>query len=388
MIREAQRLRNLPAYVFAELDRLKDEARKKGVDLIDLGMGNPDLPVAPQILEAMVEALKHPPLHRYPGFDGLPEFRHAVSVWCKKQYNIDINDDEVVPLIGSKEGLIHLAFAFINPGDVSLVPSPCYPAHYNGTVLSDGVPYILPTRPPDFLPDFDAVDKDILRRTKILFLSYPTNPTAATAPKEFFEKAVNFARENRLLFVHDFAYSELYFNHFKPPSALSIPGAKDVCIEFHSFSKTFSMAGWRAGFAVGNKKAINSLRRIKTNLDYGLFLATQKAAVAALNLPEEYFLQMRQTYKQRRNIFIDGLRKLGWEVTVPEATMYLWVKIPKNYNSTSFALDVLEKTGVVIAPGNAFGHLGEGFVRIALVDSEQRLKDALLRLEEKGIRFE
>ncbi|MFC1766974.1 LL-diaminopimelate aminotransferase [Candidatus Margulisiibacteriota bacterium] len=385
---EAQRLLRLPTYVFARLDELKDEARKKGTDLIDLGMGNPNVPPPKEVFEAMAAALRNAENSRYPTFAGLPEFRKAVIDWCKRQYHIDIHDNEITPLIGSKEGLIHLAFAYINPGDTTLVPMPTYPAHFNGTILAGGTPHILPTtEKTGFLPDLKAIDNNVAKEAKMLFLSYPSNPTAACAPKEFYEEAVKFSKKHGLILIHDFAYAEVYFDGNKPISIFSIPGAKDVAVEFHTVSKTFGMAGWRCGFAVGNKKIIDSLKKIKTNLDYGLFAATQRAAIAAMGLKNDYLDKMRMTYQKRRDIFVDGLNKLGWDIEKPKATMYVWFPVPKGYNSTDWSLHVLEKTGVVMAPGTAFGELGEGYVRAALVETEERIKEALERMEKAGIRY-
>ena len=387
---EAQRLQRLPMYVFAQLDMLKAEERKKGMDLIDLGMGNPDLPPPSPIIDALTKALHEPSVHRYPGFEGLPEFREAVADWCQRQYGISINpENEVLPLIGSKEGLIHFAFAFVNPGDITLVPMPAYPAHFRGTLLAGGEPHVLATSERyGYIPDLDTVDESIARKARILFLSYPTNPTAATATREFFEEAVEFAKKYELILVHDFAYAELYFEKKdKPISMLSVDEAKDICIEFHTLSKTFSMPGWRIGFAVGNSALIASLHKIKTNLDYGLFTALQKAAIAALNINQEYIENMRATYKRRRDIFVEGLKDLGWPIEKPKATMYVWIPVPKGYTSTHFAVEVLKKTGVVIAPGVSFGDLGEGYVRIALVEKEERLKEALKRMKEAGIKY-
>ncbi|MCX5725813.1 MAG: aminotransferase class I/II-fold pyridoxal phosphate-dependent enzyme, partial [Candidatus Saganbacteria bacterium] len=279
MMEESQRLLKLPTYVFAQLDKLKAEHRAKGADLIDLSIGSPDLPPPKEVTQALVKALNDPQNHRYASFEGNPQFNEAVAKWCRRQYGFDVNpEDEVVALIGSKEGLVHLAFAYVNPGDTTLVPLPAYPAHFNGTILAGGNPYALPTTERNgYIPDLDAIDSSIAERAKMLFISYPTNPTAAVAPREFFEKAVKFAKQYNLILVHDFAYAELYFEGKKPVSCLSIPGAKDVCIEFHTLSKTFGMAGWRCGFAVGNKNFIESLKKIKTNLDYGMFSAIQKA---------------------------------------------------------------------------------------------------------------
>ncbi len=386
---EAQRLQKLPIYVFAQLDNLKAKERAKGADLIDLGMGNPDIPPPKEVTAALIEALGDPANHRYPSFEGAPEFKKAVSDWCKRQYGIDIEpENEVVTLIGSKEGVVHLAFAFINPGDTVLVPEPAYPAHFRGTILAGGTPIFLPTpEKNDDLPDLGAIDDSIARKAKMLILSYPTNPTAATAPRELFEEAVAFCKKYNLIFVHDFAYAEVYFDGHKPISALSVPGAKDVCIEFHTLSKTFGMPGWRAGFAVGNAKIIESLRKIKTNLDYGLFTAIQKAAITALNYKDGYIDKMRATYQSRRDLFVEGLNSLGWKLSRPKATMYLWIPIPKGFNSTSFALHLIEKTGIVVSPGTAFGELGEGYVRIALVEPEATLKEALSRMKKAGIRY-
>ncbi len=388
---ESQRLQNLPQYVFARLDALKAEQRKKGADLIDLGIGSPNVPPPKEIVETLKKELDNPQNHRYPSpFDGTFEFKEAAAKWCKRQYGINVDaENEVAILIGSKEGLIHLALAFVNPGDTTLVPLPAYPAHFNGTIIAGGIPHVLPTTErTGFIPDLKAVDESIAKHAKLLILSYPTNPTAACATKELFEEAVEFCKKYDLIFIHDFAYAELYFEGKKPPSALSIPGAKDVCIEFHTMSKTFGMAGWRIGFAVGNKNLIGSLKRIKTNLDYGLFTAMQKAAIVALNMKDGYFDNMRKTYEKRRDIFVEGLRKLGWHINKPMATFYLWVPVPKGYNSTDFSLHLLEKTGVVVAPGVSFGDLGEGYIRIALVESEERLKEALSRMEKAKIKYQ
>lgn len=385
---EAQRLLKLPTYVFALLDKLKAEERAKGKELIDLTIGSPNIPPPQEVIDALIEALKDSENHRYFSFEGDPEFRTAVAEWCKRQYQIDIKAHEVVELIGSKEGLVHLSFAFLNPGDRVLVPLPAYPAHFRGPILAGGEPYILPTVEKNgFIPDLDAVDENIARQVKMLILSYPTNPTAATAPKEFFEKAVTFAKKNNLILVHDFAYAELYFEDKKPISCLTIPGAKEVCIEFHTLSKTFGMAGWRVGFAVGNAKIIESLRKIKTNLDYGPFRAIVKASVKALHLQDGYMDKMRSTYQKRRDIMVQGLISLGWKIKKPMATFYLWIPVPSGFNSMSFTEHLLQKTGVVVSPGIGFGNLGEGYVRIALVDSDDRINEAVTRMTKAGIRY-
>jgi LL-diaminopimelate aminotransferase len=387
---EALRLTKLPTYVFSALDKLKAEERAKGQDLIDCSIGSPNVPPPQEVIDAMKKALDNPETHRYPTFDGLPEFNQAVANWCNKRYHNNIDPkNEVVPLIGSKEGIVHLAFAYLNPGDNVLVTEPAYPAHFRGPILAGANPVVLPTNHrTGFLPDLDNVDDHIAKQAKMLILSYPTNPTAATAPLSLLEKAVKFCKKYNLIFVHDFAYAELYFEGKKPPSALSIPGAKDVTIEFHSLSKTFGMAGWRCGFAVGNHKIIDGLKAMKTNLDYGLFLATQRAAVTALQIDEAYLDNMRAIYQNRRDFMVEGLNKLGWSIEKPMATMYLWFPVPKGYNSHTFVLDVIKKTGVVLSPGTAFGAMGEGYVRLSLVQSDERLREALARLEKANIRYQ
>lgn len=385
---EAQRLLKLPTYVFALLDKFKAEERAKGKDLIDLSIGSPNVPPPKEVIEAMIEALKDPSNHRYSSFEGHPEFKSAVIEWCKRQYNIEVKPNEVVELLGSKEGLVHLAFAFLNPGDTVLVPLPAYPAHFRGPILAGAEPFVLPTVERNgFIPDLEVIDETIAHQAKMFFISYPTNPTAACAPKEFFEKAVAFAKKYDLILVHDFAYAELYFEGKKPVSCLSIPGAKEVCIEFHTLSKTFGMAGWRIGFAVGNAAIIESLRKIKTNIDYGPFGAIVKASIAALSMKDDYMNKMRAIYQKRRDIMVEGLKEMGWKLKKPMATMYLWVPIPSGFNSTSFTHHLIQKTNVVVSPGVGFGDLGEGYVRISLVDTDERLKEAISRMKKAGIRY-
>ena len=390
MHQEADRLLKLPIYVFAQLDKLKAKEYAKGVDLIDLGMGNPDIPPPPQVIESLVESLKNPENHRYPSFEGAPEFKQAVSDWCKKQYNISIDPEhEVVTLIGSKEGVVHFAFAYINPGDITLVPMPAYPAHFRGTILAGGDPYILPTTSHrGFMPDLKIIDPAIAQKAKMMILSYPTNPTASFATKEFFKEAVEFCKKYDIILVHDFAYAEIYFGAEKPISMLSIPGAKDVCIEFHTTSKTFGMPGWRCGFAVGNAKLVESLRKIKTNLDYGLFTAVQKAAIVAFQHKNGYMESVRATYQKRRDVFVDGINSLGWKVKKPQASMYVWIPVPHGFDSTEFTMHLVEKTGVVVSPGVAFGDIGEGYVRAALVVPDSRIREALDRMRKANIKYE
>ncbi len=385
---EAQRLAKLPTYVFALLDKLKAEERVKGKELIDLTIGSPNIPPPKEVIETHIEALKDPANHRYSSFEGHPEFKSAVIEWCKRQYNVNIEKNEIVELLGSKEGLVHLAFAYLNPGDTILVPLPAYPAHFRGPILAGADPIVLPTVEKNgFIPDLDVIDKNIAQKSKMLIISYPTNPTAAVAPREFFEKAVTFAKKNDLILIHDFAYAELYFEGKKPISCLSIQGAKDVCIEFHTLSKTFGMAGWRMGFAVGNAQIIESLRKIKTNLDYGPFGAIVKASITALKMKDGYMDKMRTTYQKRRDLMVEGLNSLGWRLKKPMATFYVWAPVPSGFSSMSFVEHLIHKTGVVVSPGVGFGDLGEGYVRIALVDEDKRINEAILRMKKAGIKY-
>jgi LL-diaminopimelate aminotransferase len=386
---EAERLQKLPTYIFATQDKLKAEARKRGAELIDLGLGSPDHTPPQEVIEEMIKALRDPSNHRYPSFDGSEEFKQAAIHWVKKQYNVHIVDEEIVPLIGSKEGLVHLQLAYLNPGDTTLVPMPAYPAHFRGAILSGAEPIVLPTTErTGYLPNLKIIDESIAKKAKMLFLSYPTNPTGATVPKEFFEEAIAFSRKHDILLVHDFAYAELYFDGQKPISILSIPGAKEVAIEFHTMSKTFGMAGWRCGYAIGNKKYIESLRSIKTNLDYGLFTAIQKSAVKAFQTDPSYIDNVRARYQNRRDVVLEELSKLGCDnVLKPKGAMYVWFPIPKGFNSYDWMVFLMEKAHVVITPGIAFGELGEGYARISLIEPEDRLREAFARMRKAGVRY-
>lgn len=389
-ITPADRLSALPPYVFARLDELKARAREQGLDLIDLGMGNPDGATPQPIVEAAMEALQNPAYHGYPPFEGTASFRKAITAWYFRRYGVHLDPDgEALPLLGSKEGLAHLAIAYINPGDLVLVPSPAYPAHFRGPLIAGGEIYPLILKPEnDWLIDLSAIPEDVARRAKILYFNYPSNPTAATAPREFFEEIVAFARKYEILLVHDQAYAELAFDGYQPTSLLEIPGAKDISVEFHTLSKTYNMAGWRIGFVVGNRHIIQGLRTLKTNLDYGIFAALQTAAETALNLPDVYLHEVQARYRTRRDFLIQGLAELGWTVPKPKATMYLWVPCPPGVSSTDFALSVLQQTGVVVTPGNAFGSGGEGYVRISLIAECDRLQQALQRFHQANIRYQ
>jgi len=385
----ADRLGSLPPYVFARLDELKARAREQGLDLIDLGMGNPDGPTPPPVVEAAMTALQNPANHGYPPFEGTANFRRAITEWYHRRYSVQLDpDSEALPLLGSKEGLTHLALAYVNPGDLVMVPSPAYPAHFRGPLIAGAEIYSMILKPEnDWLIDLAAIPDAIAEKTKLLYFNYPSNPTAATAPREFFEEIVAFAKKYEILLVHDMAYAELAFDGYQPTSLLEIPGAKEIGVEFHTMSKTYNMAGWRVGFVVGNRHIIQGLRTLKTNLDYGIFAALQTAAETALCLPDVYLHEVQARYRTRRDFLISGLAELGWDVPKTKATMYLWVPCPIGINSTDFALSVLQQTGVVVTPGNAFGAGGEGFVRISLIADCDRLGEALRRFKQAGITY-
>ncbi|MBD0389951.1 MAG: aspartate aminotransferase, partial [Nostoc sp. C3-bin3] len=342
------------------------------------------------VVEAAIAALKDPANHGYPPFEGTASFRRAITNWYHRRYGVVLDpDSEALPLLGSKEGLTHLAIAYVNPGDLVLVPSPAYPAHFRGPAIAGGKIHSLILKPEnDWLIDLAAIPDEVARQAKILYFNYPSNPTAATAPREFFEEIVAFARKYEILLVHDLCYAELAFDGYQPTSLLEIPGAKEIGVEFHTLSKTYNMAGWRVGFVVGNRHVIQGLRTLKTNLDYGIFAALQTAAETALQLPDVYLHEVQQRYRTRRDFLIHGLGELGWDIPKTKATMYLWVKCPVGMGSTDFALNVLQQTGVVVTPGNAFGVAGEGYVRISLIADCDRLGEALHRFKQAGIRYQ
>jgi LL-diaminopimelate aminotransferase len=372
------------------LDELKARAREQGLDLIDLGMGNPDGPTPEPVVEAAVRALKDAANHGYPPFEGTATFRAAITNWYNRRYGVRLDpNSEALPLLGSKEGLTHLALAYVNPEDVVLTPDPAYPAHFRGPVISGGEIYRIRLRPEnDWIIDLADIPDRVAERAKMLYFNYPNNPTGATAPREFFEDLVAFAHKYQILLVHDLCYAELAFDGYQPTSLLEIPGGKEIGVEFHTMSKTYNMAGWRVGFVVGNAQIIQGLRTLKTNLDYGLFAALQCAAETALNLPDSYLHQVQERYRSRRDFLVGELAQLGWDIPKPKAAMYLWAPCPPGMDSTDFALSVLQQTGVVVTPGNAFGAGGEGYVRISLIADCDRLGEAVRRLKAANIRYQ
>lgn len=387
--RRAKRLSSLPTYVFARLDELKLKAKEQGLDLIDLGMGNPDGAAPQPVIDKAIASFANPQYHGYPPFEGTVNFRQAITDWYKRRYDVELNaDSEALPLLGSKEGLTHLALAYIDPGDVVIVPSPSYPAHFRGPAIAGADIYPLTLKAENnWLIDLKAIPEEVAQKAKIIYFNYPNNPTTATAPREFYEEIVSWATHYGIMLVHDLAYAEIAFEGYKPTSILEIKGAKEISVEFHTLSKTYNMAGWRVGFVVGNSDIIQGLRTLKTNLDYGIFSVIQSAAETALQLPDSYIIKVRNRYKERRDFLVNGFNKLGWNIQPSQATMYLWIPTSRGKNSTDFALDVLSQTGVVVTPGNAFGEGGEGYVRVSLIADCDRLGEALQRLKKAGIRY-
>ena len=381
--KKSDRLQQLPPYLFVDLDRKKTEVQAKGVDVIDLGIGDPDLPTPRFIVERMMAAVQEARYHRYPSSLGRASLRKAAANWCKKRFGLSFDpESEVIVLIGSKEGIAHFPLAFVNPGDVVLVPTPAYPVYHIGTLFSGGETYYLPlTAENDFLPDLDAIPGDVLKRARILWLNYPNNPTAATAPPEFFAKVVDFAERHGIIVCHDAAYSEMTYDGYRAPSFLETPGARDLGVEFYSLSKTYNMTGWRIGFAVGNPDMIAALKQVKSNIDSGQFGAIQEAAIAALESDQSCVREMQDIYTRRRNTLVTGLQALGFDAPLPKSTFYVWLRVPGGYTSQAFSALLLEQAGVLCTPGNGFGDAGEGYVRMALTVSRNQMREVIQRLE-------
>ncbi|MGH2682742.1 MAG: LL-diaminopimelate aminotransferase [Actinomycetota bacterium] len=382
MTEAARRIRSLPPYVFAELDRKIREKRAAGIDVISLGIGDPDHPTPRHVIEAVKEAVEDPSTHRYPSYTGMPEFRQAVAEWYLKRFGVEIDaDTEVLPLIGSKEGLAHLALAFVDPGDEALVPDPGYPIYGVGTLLAGGTPVSLPLDADrGWLPDLSRAP--VSDATKVLWLNYPSNPTAGVADLPFFEEAVAFARKHGLLLAHDAAYTELTYDGYVAPSALQAPGAKDVALEFGSVSKTHNMTGWRVGWVVGNASAIGALSALKTNWDSGIWNAVQRAAIAALTGPQDHVEELRETYRRRRDLVVGTLNELGWSLEPPKGSIYVWFSTPDGMTSAALADLLVERARVVVSPGSGYGSVGEGYARISLTVPDDRLGEAMDRVRE------
>ncbi len=383
-LRESERLQKLPPYLFVEIDRAKRRAIESGAKVIDFGIGDPDQPTPKFIQTAMAKAIRDPKNHSYPLDRGSLAFRQAASEWLKKRFAVAFSaETEILPLIGSKEGIAHLPLAFVNPGDATLVPDPCYPPYKSGTLFAGGEPYLMPLKEKNgFLPDFESVPEEVLRRSKIIFVNYPNNPTGAVAPRSFYEKLVRWAAANKILIASDLAYSEVYFGKDKPLSIFEVPGARDVAIEFHSLSKTCNMTGWRVGFAVGRAEAISALLRVKSNVDSGVFTAIQMTAIEALKNSFGFSKKTNVVYRRRRDRLVAGLRSLGFPVTPNPATFYVFTRLPEGASdSTAFCRRLLEKAAIVATPGVGFGPAGEGYVRFALTVAEPEIREAILRLK-------
>jgi LL-diaminopimelate aminotransferase len=383
-IKKSKRINNLPPYLFAEIDRRKREALMRGVDLIDLGIGDPDIPTPAAVVEKLMESASVPANHRYPSSSGLPEFRQAVADWYQRRFNVNLDPGkEVVSLIGSKEGIGNMAVAFVDPGDVVLVASPCYPVYHIGTAFNGGKNFFLPLKKENhFLPDLDSVPSDVAKQAKLLWINYPNNPTAAVADRDFYQKVIDFANRNNVIVCHDAAYTEMGYDGYRPMSFLEMEGAKEVGIEFHSLSKTFNMTGWRIGMAVGNAEIVGGLAQAKSNLDSGIFQAVQEAGIEALKLGDSIIEPSRRIYQERRDILVDGLRAVGLECEKPRATFYVWVATPKGLSSAEFTAKLLDEAGVVTTPGNGFGEAGEGFVRFTVCVDKKRLKEVAERIRQ------
>jgi len=382
-INKAERIQNLPPYLFAEIDRMKDEVKKQGVAIIDLGVGDPDLPTNQNIIDKLAEACQYPENHRYPSYSGMDNFRISVANWYQKRFGVKLNHKtEVVSLIGSKEGIAHIPLAFVDPKEVVLVPSPAYPVYQSATIFAGGVPFEMPLlKENHFLPDLSIIPPDQARAAKLMFLNYPNNPTSAVAEKEFFEEVIEFAQQHQIIVCHDAAYTELFFDGYRPISFLEVAGAKEVGIEFHSLSKTYNMTGWRIGFAVGNREIIEGLGKVKTNIDSGIFQAVQYAGIEALEGDQSWLDGMRKIYRERRDLLCSELKRIGLQVEKPKATFYLWITVPKRETSIEFAARLLNKAGVVTTPGVGLGKYGEGYIRMALTVDTGKIAQAIERIE-------
>ena len=380
---QAQRVQELPPYLFAAISRKIAEKRAEGVDVISFGIGDPNLPTPPHIIEALVEAARDPANQGYPETDGLPEYRQAVAGWYERRFGVSLDPDrEVVPLIGSKEGIAHLPLCFVDPGDVALVPDPGYPVYPVAVQLAGGMNYSLPLREESgFLVDFDAVPDDVAGRAKLLWLNYPSNPTSAVADIAFFERAAAFAKKHDIVVVHDMAYSEVAYDEYVPPSFLEATGARDVGIEVHSLSKSYNMTAWRIGMAVGNADVIDVLTRVKSNLDSGIPKAIQRMAIAALEGPQDCIQENTAIYQRRRDLLVEAVRSAGLQVTPPKASLYLWCRLPEGVGSIDLAARLLDETGVVVTPGIGYGEHGEGYVRLSLTVPDDRLAEGIERLQ-------
>lgn len=385
----SERLEQIPPYLFAEIDRKIAEAKAKGIDIISLGIGDPDKPTLPPVVEAMHKAIDNPKNHDYPPYNGTEGFRKGACDWMKRRFGVELNPDtEMLANIGSKEAIAHVFFAYVDKGDYTLVPDPGYPVYHNATIFAGGTPYEMPLLEENgYLPDFDKIPADVAKKAKLMFLNYPNNPTSATADLDFWKKAVDFCKKYDILLCSDMAYSEMTFDGYKAPSVLQVEGAKDVAIEFYSHSKSYNMTGWRVGFVCGNADAIKALGTIKNNIDSGTFKAIQEAATAAFTVDEKYINDLNKMYQERRDAAEEGFRELGWNIKPSKATFYLWLPVPHGMTSEEFVTVMLEKAHVVVPSGNGYGKYGEGYFRVALTKDVETIKECIRRMKDAGIRY-
>lgn len=377
----SEKMKKLPPYLFAEIDKKRKALIAQGHQVISFGVGDPDLPTPERIVRAMKKAVEDPAVHRYPFGKGRADFRKAIADYYKKYSDVTLDyENEICVLIGSKEGIAHFPFCFINPGDITLVPEPGYPVYQIGTILAGGTPYFMPLKEENnYLPDLGKIPQEVLEKAKIMYLNYPNNPTSACADIDFLKEAISFCKKHQIIILYDAAYHEIYFDGKRPVSFLSIPGAKDIGIEIHSLSKTYNMTGWRIGWACGNKNLVSSLATLKENIDSGTFEAIQIAGIECLSGPQDDVERMRSIYQKRRDVLVDGLKEMDFDVKIPEATFYLWLKV--NTDSLSFAEDLLLKANIIVTPGIGFGPSGEGYVRFALTIDEERIKKAIEKMK-------
>jgi len=382
----SNRIKNLPPYLFAEIDKMINNAKSEGMDVINFGIGDPDQPTPKNIVNKMREAVQDPTTHSYPSYEGLVEYRKAVSNYYKDRFDVNIDPNtEVVSLIGSKEGIAHLPLCYINPGDCALIPDPGYPVYKTSILLANGNTIMVPLKNENrFLPDLANIAVESAEKAKIFFLNYPNNPTGAVASLDFFKEVIAFAKKYNIIVAHDAAYTDIYLDKHVPHSILKVEGAKDVAVEFNSLSKPFNMTGWRIGWACGNKDVVEALGRLKTNIDSGIFEAIQYAGIEALSNSKKSIIEMRKLYKKRRDLIVDGLAELGWNIKTNKATFYLWVEVPENTTSSEFSKKLFKKTGVFFTPGIGWGEYGESYLRIALTVKSNRIKEAINRIEESN----
>ncbi len=385
----AARLDRIPPYLFAEIDRKKQALIDQGVEVINFGIGDPDRPTPAHVLAAMHQAIDDPGTHNYPPYQGTKDYRISAAAWMQRRFGVEVDPDtEVVSSIGSKEAIHNIYLAFVEAGDVVLVPDPAYPVYRTSSIFMGADYYSMPLLPENgFLPKLSEIPVEVARKAKLLWINYPNNPTGALAPMEFLEEVVAFGQRHEILICHDNAYSEMAYDGYKPPSILQVPGAKEIAVEFFSCSKSYNMTGWRVGFVTGNGIGIKGLGQVKTNIDSGVFKAIQQAATAGFSTTESDLQALMSVYQERRDVIVAGLRELGWPIEPPKATLYVWAPVPKGYTSAEFCTLLLEKCGIVVTPGNGYGESGEGFFRIALTVPKEKMTLALERLQQQGIRY-